>query len=259
MVYNVRSIKYKDGVVDTRIYSRALENERKRLKGYIAKCKREKSDVAKEDDRRRSANRCKNVIYQLARNQKWDYFVTLTLDSKKIDRYNYDILQKKMTSWLRNLRRVAPDMIYLFVPEHHKDGAYHFHGLIGRCGNIRFVDSGHKDHKGRSIYNIGNYRFGWSTATPVTDNESVIRYISKYITKELITDTIGKKHYWASRNLDRPAEVLSYEDEFGKCALWQELGETAISYSEVKNQFQGVMYIRSNPSSLNIEDISFES
>lgn len=205
MVYNVRSIIYYDGLVDTRIYRKGIEvGQKKKIKGYISKRKRENTEQSKEDDRRRSTNRCKNMVYQLARNNRWDWFVTLTLDEKKIDRYDYDLVSTKLTKWLNNLRRICPDMIYMFVPEQHKDGAYHLHGLMGRVENLRFKDSGHKDAKERIIYNVGNYKYGWSTATRVSDNEAVISYILKYITKELIRDTKGKRHYWASKNLEKP-------------------------------------------------------
>ena len=36
---------------------------------------------------------------------------------------------KKVSKWLDHLHRIAPKIRYMVVPELHKDGAYHFHGL----------------------------------------------------------------------------------------------------------------------------------
>lgn len=53
--------------------------------------------------------------------------MTLTFDGSKVDRYDYNICLTKCCQWLNNQhKRYAPDLAYLFVPEKHKDGAYHF-------------------------------------------------------------------------------------------------------------------------------------
>ena len=54
------------------------------------------------------------------------------------------------------------------------------------------TDSGKRD-KGEPIYNLDNYKFGWSTMTRVRDNKACTRYITKYITKELMESISGKK------------------------------------------------------------------
>ena len=46
--------------------------------------------------------------------------------------------------------------------------AWHFHGLLANCDNLTFNDSGHIDKRGRIIYNLTNYKLGFSTATKVT-------------------------------------------------------------------------------------------
>ncbi len=170
-----------------------------------------------------SAARTVNKIYSITRSNRWEWFVTLTFDPVKVDSYDYGVVSKKLHQWIDNLkRRYCPDLKYILVPELHKSGRYHFHGLFAVCDGLKMVDSGHRvikryrDDKGRMrfkktdqiIYNVGRYNYGWSTATQVTDTKRVSSYISKYITKDLCAATVNKKRYWASRNLDQAQEEL---------------------------------------------------
>ena len=121
-----------------------------------------------------SSNRSKKAIYDIARSNKWDYFITLTFDRKKIDSTDYDLIIKKVGKWLNNLRRVNENLKYILVPEFHADGChYHFHGLLANCDNIDFVDSGVKTDNNEIIFNIKNYRMGFSYATKVIDTKRV--------------------------------------------------------------------------------------
>ena len=80
-----------------------------------------------------SRNRAKNMIYDYARTNDFEYFVTMTFNPDKVDSFNYVACSQKLSDWLKNLRRrVAPDIRYLFVPELHKSGRYHFHGILVR-------------------------------------------------------------------------------------------------------------------------------
>lgn len=160
-----------------------------------------------------STNRAKNMIYDYARSNDFEWFVTMTFDPKKVDSFNYLECSRKLSKWLNNIRtRNAPDIRYLFVPELHKSGRYHFHGLMGDIGTLRLVDSGHRDN-GQIIYNIDNYKLGFTTATKIQDKKRTATYIGKYITKELSGHIKGKKHYWTSRNLELPrVENLTVEE-----------------------------------------------
>ena len=131
----------------------------------------------KAHSQRVSVTRSKNKIHDLARSETWEYFITLTYDSSKTDRYDYSACLKKCQKWLNNQRsRYAHDLAYIFVPEKHKDGAYHFHGLIANVGNMKLVDSGRvaigkksyirtdKNKSYPTIYNLGGWNYGLRTA-----------------------------------------------------------------------------------------------
>ena len=154
-----------------------------------------------------SCNRSKSCIYDIARSNLWEWFLTFTFSPEFSDRYDYQECSKKLSMWLRNMkRRGNPDMRYLVVPEQHKDGAWHFHGLFAEVPAFQFVDSGKRDASGRVIYNVGRYKWGFTTATKVSDSGKACGYLVKYISKDLIEATFGKKRYWASRNCLRPVE-----------------------------------------------------
>lgn len=153
-----------------------------------------------------SMGRTVNSVYHTARSNTWDWFVTLTFDPDRTDSFDYALCTKKLSDWLSRMRRLSPSMGYIMVPEKHRSGRYHFHGLFRDCSGIAFIPSGKVSGSGLPIYNVGSYRFGFSTATAVTDQAKVTKYIAKYITKDLCQVAFGKKRYWASRNL-QDAEV----------------------------------------------------
>ena len=175
----------------------------------------EKLEQKKEESLRCSLSRTKNKIYHLARSNTWEWFITLTFNPEKVDSFDFDEVTKKLSKWLNNLRsRFAPDLKYIIVPELHVSGRFHFHGLISNTGNIPFTDSGKKTH-GKTVYNIGSYQLGFSTATPIESVSKSTYYITKYISKDFVCLTKGKKRYWASKNLDK-ASVTEFNFEAGE-------------------------------------------
>lgn len=122
------------------------------------------------------------------------------------DKYNNTYTKADMSNlFKKSFNRVC------LVPEYHSDKKkFHFHALMSNLGDIQLVDSGRRKDKGtKIIYNIANYRLGFSTAIPVNkDSDSqgkIVGYMLKYITKDLATLTQGKKRYWYTRtNCEKP-------------------------------------------------------
>ena len=160
--------------------------------------------ISAEECARRSCSRTIKAIYDITRCERWDWFLTFTFNGDVVNRYDYTECTQKLSDWLSNMRRVAVDMKYIVVPEQHKDGAFHFHGLMKDVDNLEFRFSGHRDKKGRRVYNVHNYKFGWTTATRVTDFRRSSSYLCKYVTKDLCAVSKGKKRYWHSLNLNKP-------------------------------------------------------
>lgn len=259
-IYNLKVIHYKERD-SIRLYSRPIVcKDRKEVDAdgciYVPDVVEKELEVGPfgeikktitDDDDNRSAkvsmNRTVNKIYSICRSNYWDYFFTLTFAPDKVNRYDFDDCQQKMTTFLNNLRkRQAPDMKYIIVPEKHKDGAWHFHGLFANIGNCSLIDSGKKDNKGRVIYNLGNYKLGWSTVTSVEHSEKASSYLVKYINKDLCSELKNRKKYFPSRNLEQAKEETfliegSYLDKL-------KLFSSNASYlKSVKSDFVDVTYI----------------
>ncbi len=222
--YNLKVYEYADGI-QLRLYNQPITSHEKVPPVSLAKpCEpdeiqkvhtselpdnpgkvhtSELSDRQKEHAIHSSMNRTIQKIYEISRANLWDYFLTLTFDRTKIDSSDYNLLCDKVSKWLNNLRsRYAPDLKYLIVPELHKDGIhYHFHGLLANIGNITLKDSGIKKN-GHIIYNMANWKYGFSTVSKVLESNKVSSYITKYITKELCAVSKNKRRYWTSKNCE---------------------------------------------------------
>lgn len=187
-----------------------------------------------------SMKRTKKKVYDYAKCNDWDWFVTFTFSQKRVDRYSYDECIKKLKMWLDYVRRSSSALSYLVVPEQHKDGAWHFHGLFSGLNEKQIIWTGRYVIKrirmlGRSkyvrtsdkIYKFGSYKLGWMTATRIREKERVTSYITKYVTKDLCSASYGRKRYWCSRNLLLPVEETYYFDATDRFVLSTELDEVA--------------------------------
>ena len=187
-----------------------------------------------------SMSRTVQKIYEITRSNEWEYFITLTFNPEKVDSFNYPEVVNKLSKWLNNLKnRYSPNLRYIVVPELHKSGRFHFHGLIADIGNMTLIDSGKRLNDGTIIYNIGNYDLGFTTATKIKDNARVSSYITKYICKELCAVTENKKRYWCSKNLNKVVidEYILEYDEIKQ--MLEDLSENITYCKTTKNEYAG--------------------
>lgn len=216
--FNLKIIEYEDtGEVEYRFYdnpigcSPDLEEFEENLYFHVEKEKHQPGTFEYVQDIIRSNNesfrRTKQAVYSHARANVWEWFVTYTFDPEKIDSTDYQKVYSSISKHLKNIRlRYCPDMKYIIVPELHLDGKkYHFHALMSNIDGLSFKDS-KKRSKGKIIYNIGNYKLGWTTAIRIGEGESAktANYISKYITKGLTYFTKNRQRYLVSQNLKKP-------------------------------------------------------
>lgn len=169
----------------------------------------------------KSLKRTKDKVFDYANAVEWQWFCTFTCSEEKVhDRTDYGEVSLKMTAWLRNMRsRYCPDMKYVLVPEKHKNGAWHFHGLFSDCSGLGFVAAVNNGkganfgkplvRGGQQVYNISRYKLGFTDCTEIRDTKKVANYILKYITKEMVYETLGRKRYWNSKNLPRVKEEIA--------------------------------------------------
>ena len=172
------------------------------------------------DVRPDSIKRAKDSIFDYILNNEFDWFFTGTVNPEQLDSFSPKDMLKPIQKWLKNMVQ-RNDLHYIMIAEYHpSSGRIHFHGLC-KGENLYFVDSGTKLYTGynkpvsnekaemlgltdgRTVYNMTNWKFGWSTAIRLTgDKMKTAFYVTKYITKD--TKKIFGKFFWHSRSLVRP-------------------------------------------------------
>ncbi|KXT62806.1 hypothetical protein LACDD01_00381 [Lactococcus sp. DD01] len=170
-----------------------------------------------EDDERRKqrileqAYRIKRKIKYYCQANDFDLFWTLTLNDEKVNAKNYEYSRKNLQAWLKYQREKYGKFDFLFLPELHKSGRIHFHGVTGGLYppliESRYPRSNRLIKKsGLQIYNAGNWKNGFSTVSKIQDRKKSANYITKYITKELIEipSAFHQPRYFVSRGLKQP-------------------------------------------------------
>ena len=156
---------------------------------------------AGSDSLARSAARARRRVFELCACNELDLFFTLTLSPEKADRWNYKEAVEKARAYFSN-RVQRKGLIYVAVPELHKNGAVHFHGLCN-CEGVGLYDSGRK-WKGRQVFNL-DWKLGFSTGVRIEgERPRVARYIAKYVTKQQGGGTIGGRYYFHGGALRDP-------------------------------------------------------
>lgn len=207
VLFNSRVKIYPDNILKYTVFNKLIFNpDKSELINKINK----RDDYTKSDNpitRDDSLKRAKDKIFDIAfiNGDLWQYFITLTLDKTKIDRYDKKVINKKFKIWLNNMVK-RYDLNYIIIPEYHKDGAIHFHGLIsGKNLRLSYVKL---DKKGRRVYNFDNWLLGFSTAIELDDNRTAVSaYITKYVTKDT-TKILGNVYYSGGHDLKRECQSV---------------------------------------------------
>ena len=186
-----------------------------------SKAEQERRDkINAERTQARAYNKVFDIVYQ----NDWSYFVTLTFDQTRFDSKEAQAVIRQLRAYLSNQVQ-RRGLAYLLTAERHKKGGIHCHLLT----NDRIVveDSGTRivrgfdkplklstirklkipdDTFGKIVYNLPEWKFGFSTAIPVDGEPSALaNYMTKYITKDCCK--IFGKYYWSSKNLKRDTEI----------------------------------------------------
>ena len=174
-----------------------------------------------EEARVRAFRKC--VEYGL--NNDWHYFITITLDDKKVDSKNYDYVLRRLLKDFENVRRYYDkDFKYLLVPElSPKNNRLHFHGLVrfGKTsdqlkfdGEIKYLGV-NKRYKNR-FYRFERFfrKYGASRLDEIVrDSPAIVYYIAAYLGKSnrridnRTIDKIGTRYYYSSKGLKKAAKI----------------------------------------------------
>lgn len=162
--------------------------------------------------------RARSRVYELGVCNRWDWFVTLTLDSARYDRYDLGAWRRDFAQWLRNQRRLhGGEYRYLLVPERHADGAWHMHGLMGGIppGELSLFDPSRHPldlvRGGFHNWSRCGEKFGFCSLGALRDTARAAAYVLKYVGKGWgdLAEVLGPgmHMYYASQGL-AGAEVV---------------------------------------------------
>lgn len=205
-----------------------------------------------------NVKRAQARIIELGKCNKWELFVTLTLDRKKYDRKDLSKFNKDLSQFIRDERKKGNgDIKFLLIPERHKDGCWHMHGFL--CGLSleclhefsakerlprKILD---KIKSGKRVYTWKKYesKFGFADIERIQDKNAASLYISKYITKELMSSVkeLNAHAFYASKGLNsseiihqdilpRGIEEPSYKNDYVSVKWFDDIGK-ALSCFEV--------------------------
>lgn len=202
-----------------------------------------------------SLARSRSAVWELALCNPWEWFVTLTLNPAKRDRYDLRTSYGQLSKFFNNYNsRTDAALKYLLIPEPHRDGAWHFHGLLSGLPPPHLRPFSLEDNiparlkdmlrDGRQIFTWPAYAetFGFVTLERIRDPERCAAYMTKYITKELGKSSIELNHhlYYCSKGLHRvellyKGEMLrsfadpDFENDYVRIKRFSDVSE-ALSY-----------------------------
>lgn len=254
VLHNTKTKQYLDGFERYTFCSRPIfkEDRWEEIGREEAFRSKPKDNMEQRDD---NCKRAIERLFDIAYLNRFDSMITFTVDQDKLDRYDPKVISDKLKVWLRN-RVFRNDLRYLIVPELHKDGAVHMHGLI--AGDIKYVDSGTVLVPGydkpikretaiargydlssddvHDVFNVPAWNYGWSTAVMCYgDVANAAKYMCKYVTKDL--KKIFGHYYYAGGNIvrDPPIELgdRRFADIPGTCHYIPE-GKISFKYGMLK-------------------------
>jgi len=208
---------------ETNIYKYGDKYKAVYLKRYQADELYLKKEFKKEENvengkLKNNISRAKSRILALGLCNEWDFFCTFTLDKQKYDRFNLKKWHEDFAHWIRNNRiKTGFEFKYILIPELHKDGAWHMHGLIKgydwdslsefdpRIHPIKLIRKGYRYHPEITK------KFGFNSYGSIINQEAVTRYLLKYITKAMaeINMELGNHLFYASQGLNSPELVAN--------------------------------------------------
>ena len=151
--------------------------------------------------------------------------------------------------------------MYVVVPELHSDGrSYHFHAVMSNVGKMQLMPFCHKNDNdvssqvftknGQQIYVINQWRYGYSTAIELErdadSSTKIAYYMTKYITKDLCSNTLNRRRYWVSRStVSKPIEeFLNIDFDNIDYYIKHAFDENLMYYKEISSSYRGkIRYI----------------
>lgn len=132
-----------------------------------------------------SVSRLKSRVQELILCNKWNCFVTFTLDKAKRDRDSIDAFEA-LTRHLKYIRQTrCSELKFMLLLEQHKNGGYHGHALMYLPADF-IADEFIINANGYFEWVDISSRFGFMSIKPYDGTLRACNYVTKYVTKDLI-------------------------------------------------------------------------
>lgn len=154
----------------------------------------ERSEDPKEVERI-SLSRTKRNIREICFCNDFQLFATFTINSKSADRFSLDECQNVLKKHLKAYRRTYRNFRYIIITEKHKNGAFHFHGMVKGMEDIYPNENGF----------LSSYHFdklGYNSFSRINDYNKCCNYMTKYMAKDLVKNE-HNQIYFCSRGLKK--------------------------------------------------------
>lgn len=195
----------------------------------------------------RATRRAKILAFDyIMNNPDLDLFATFTYSPEAVEeKDSYEECYRALGVWLSN-RVQRCGLKYVIVPERTKAGDIHFHAIMNSSA-VKLVNalspytSRQLTHNGKPLYNIIDWKFGFTSAefiaTADGDRRAVSKYIFKYMGKQM-GQKIGGRYVLTGGELRKPLYVYSdderefFEQGEEKYSRDMYLEECGLSYKE---------------------------
>lgn len=174
--------------------------------------------VSNDEKLNNNFSRAKSMVKQYGLCNPWDWFFTGTLDKEKYDRGDLNTYKDDLMQFVRDQRKKWKCKLkVLFVPEAHKDGSWHMHGMIYDLPEEALS----KFKKGRhprklveaGFLNWDDYakKFGFCSMARIREPVGCALYLVKYVSKDVSkrAGDLGAHLYIPSRPLKKAVPVAN--------------------------------------------------
>lgn len=208
-------------------YFKIILNKYQREKGF-ENIKKNVLEIEEDEIERISLSRTKRNIKEICLCNNFKYFVTITVNSK-FDRYNLQICQDNIAKICHKIKRKYKDFRYIYITEKHKDGAFHFHGLMSDL-ELYVNDNGYYSSKYFD-------ELGFNSFSIIKDYNKCCNYITKYISKDCVKN-LHNRIYCCSMGLKKATKYeiplididWGFENDFVKI---KEFSSTDLSKKDI--------------------------
>lgn len=166
-------------------------------------------------DIERATRRAKiNAFDIILSNPDLDTFATFTYrPDESLNKSSYEDCYRLLGVWLSN-RVQRSGLKYVIVPERHRSGDIHFHGILNSSAlklvRARGPSGRALTREGKPLFNLEDWKHGFTTAQIIgggeVDREKVAKYVFKYMGKQS-GQKIGGRYCLIGGELERPLFV----------------------------------------------------